>query len=136
VLVWTGISGSTDLPASAGCAGINPTAASTKPAPASRFRFLIDTWSPDATAVSIPPTSLAGPALRRLHLIWSRILSFWRLIRTSPQNQESYIQRLSRDGPTKVVVDKRQFDDKAAYFWPLSRSHYGFRGGKFSPFAE
>jgi hypothetical protein len=48
-------------------------------------------------------------------------LSFWRLISTSPQNQESYIPRLSRDGPTKVVVAKKQFDDKAANFWPLSR---------------
>ena len=77
VLVWTGISGSMVLPASAGCAGITPTAANTKPARASRFRFLIDTWSPDATAVTFPPKSLADSPLRRRQLIWSRILSFF-----------------------------------------------------------
>jgi hypothetical protein len=103
------------LPASAGCAGITPTAANTKPARASRFRFLIDTWSPDATAVTFRPKSLADSPLRRRQLIWSRILSFWRLIRASPQNSESYIPRLSRDSPTKVVVAKKQIDGKAAY---------------------
>jgi len=30
-------------------------------------------------------------------------------------NSESYIPRLSRDSPTKVVVAKKQFDGKAAY---------------------
>jgi hypothetical protein len=60
-------------------------------------------------------------------------LSFWRLISTSPQNQESYIPRLSRDGPTKVVVAKKQFDDKAANFLAAFPSYCDFRGGKFSP---
>src|SRR5215475_3588606 len=121
VLVWTGINGSTLLPASAGCADISPTATNTRPAPTNCFRFLIDTWSPDTTAVTIPPKSLADSPLRRRQLISSRILSFWRLIRTWPQKAGAYLPQLSGNAPTMVVVAKRQSDDKAAYFGPLSR---------------
>ena len=37
-----------------------------------------------------------------------------------------------RQCPTMVVVAKRQFDDKAANFWPLSRPTMALEEEKFS----
>ena len=44
----------------------------------------------------------------------------------------AYLPQLSGNAPTMVAFAKRQFDDKAAYFWPLSRPTMALEEEKFS----
>jgi hypothetical protein len=61
------------FPLNAGWADMTPMAAKMKPARASRFRFLIDTWSLDATAVVTPPNFLQLTAPFSGRPSWSHI---------------------------------------------------------------